>query len=282
MEKQAKKKTKIFIWGLSKKEFVLNIILPLAFLVVGGIASPIIMDISSNKKSKEADALIEENRIGGRNQEEIRAIPQVQVYQRFLNYVQGNQLDSAWTLLTADRQGRFGGRDNIDYDYFLTNRYNVKYIMPESQDKFFFFLEFTDAVDQSEVKSTKAFLESVPIVSNGQEAGVVGVLQQGRVSEEMFEFIKKRFIIEDETIVRQQIDSFLSHRTMTELVASDWRTPILIAKSLNLKPKDRKDCKVSVNYPQNHMIIQSVVMQEDGEDWKIQDIHTETISRWSR
>ena len=79
MEKQAKKKTKIFIWGLSKKEFVLNIILPLAFLVVGGIASPIIMDISSNKKSKEADALIEENRIGGRNQEEIKAIPQVQV-----------------------------------------------------------------------------------------------------------------------------------------------------------------------------------------------------------
>ena len=101
---------------------MLNIILPLAFLVVGGIASPIIMDISSNKKSKEADALIEENRIGGRNQEEIKAIPQVQVYQRFLNYVQGNQLDSAWTLLTADRQGRFGGRDNIDYDYFLTNR----------------------------------------------------------------------------------------------------------------------------------------------------------------
>ena len=208
-------------------------------------------------------------------------MPQVKVFQNYLDYIMHGDYVGAWNLLTPDRQSRFESLDNLIYTYCLTNSFDIRYVIPLDNDSFYVFLSFNDAVDMSEMMNTKAFLEFVPIVSNDQEAGIASVFQDGRVSEEMFEFIKKRFIIEDETIVRQQIDSFLSHRSMTELVASDWRTPILIAQSLNLKPKDRKDCKFSVNYPENHLIIQYVSVKKfNNGEWKLDDIHTEAISSW--
>ena len=269
MVKKAQKK----IFGLNVKEFLLSVVLPIMTFVVGCIVIPIMLSFNESY-------VVRQNKDGGSNQESVKKLPAVKAYLDFLALIEHKDFDKAWGLLTVDKQNKCGSKSSLQYDFYLTNHYEIIYIIPRSEDRFYFLMNFYDEVDKDKEDIVlKNIVKGTPLVSSSSVLGIEDVLDQGTVTNELFAFINNRFVVENEDEVRNTIDSYIRRSTMFSIVECDWRTPILIAKDLNLPPKRRES---SIFTMESAMLVQSVEMQKEGKEWKVKDYHTEALSKWDQ
>ena len=141
-------------------------------------------------------------------------------------------------------------------------------------------MDFFDEVEKNvDDKYLKTFVKMTPILPTGKEMGIEDYYKQGNLSDEIFHFIERRFEVDDEAAVRSYIDEYIRKQTMFSLVECDWRTPIFIAHDLNLSPKN---VTADFVYMEGHLMIQDVIMQKIGKEWKVKKYKTIALSRWDQ
>lgn len=252
--------------NLTKKELFLNVVFPFLTFVLGIVVSFVLSRIVPETEDK----IIRKNKIDGYNQKIIKEIPSIQAFQDYLSYIENKDTAQIWEHMSQGYRNSFGTPKNLLYSYYLTDNYNVKFIVPINENKFFVYMRFEDDVIKNEIINIKKFINT-PI--NSINDSMLNVLYK-----EIYRYIDRRFVIEDEDFVKDRIKEHVSKKTMHEFVAQDWRLPIHIATELQL-PLKSLDRKV-VDYKQGHDMICEVEMESDNDIWKVKKFEMIAISRW--
>ena len=274
MAKQVKKKK---IFGLNVKEFLLSVVLPVGTCLIGVVVS-LMLGLGGS-------ILVKQNAIGGGNQKRVMKLPYVKAYTEFLHKIETKSFDEVWDMMSPELRGVFRNKENVEYSYYLTNSYKIKYIIPIADKQFYAFVDFDDLVEKGkEDREIRTFLESAQIVSTKSgsvtKMGVEDYFNQGYLTQEVYEFLSSRFEIPDEAKVKTGIDSLMRRMSMTDYVTHDWRTPIIVAQKLGLKPKGGEG--VNVENKESHQMVQKVHMEKYDNEWKVKEMHTELLSRWKK
>lgn len=252
---------------LSKKELMLNVVLPLFTFVLGVFGSFLLSRLVPEKEDK----IIRMNKIDGYNQQLIKEIPYVQAFKEYLSYIVKKDTAQIWRHMSEEFQKSFGSTNNLVYSYYLTNKYNIKFVIPIKDNCFYVYLHFDDNVITDEIIDIKKYVNTHICELNDSA--------KNNLSEEIYRYLDRRFVIEDKEFVMAKIQDHLSKMTMKEYVIQDWRLPIHIAADLQLPTKtlDRK----KVDRLQGHDMICEVEMEFDSDLWKVKKFEMLAISRWN-
>ncbi len=252
---------------LSKKDIWLNIIFPLCTFFGGILVSFLLSIIVHETETK----IIQENKIDGYHQTQIKKIPYIQSFFKYLTSIENKDESQIWNHMTHDLQNSYGHPRNLKYAYYLTNNYDVKYIIPISENHFYVFLRFEDDVVGKEVENIKSY-------SDTKLANLISDSLPSALQAEVYQFIDNRFVIDNSNQVQNEISNHLNKMTMKEFVNQDWRFPLNIASKLQLAPKPlNSNC---YNYRQGHYMISEVIMENENDIWKVKKFETIAISRW--
>ena len=247
-----------------------------------GVVLPIIVFLGSiifsvlyNRFAKDpVNRVVSRNVVDGRNQQKVKKLPSVQAYLAYMDSINHKNYRGAWKYLTPEKQRSFGDSTKLRTLYYLTKSHEKIYIILESEKEFFALLDFTDMVNPTDVSVLRSLLQEMHAVSDGID-NIDFQVRHGLVTNQVYDFIQKRFIIEDEKKTKASVDSILRGMTMTRYVEGDWRTPIVIAYLLNLEPKEYPELKT-----QSNKLLQTVEMEQVGKDWKIKEVKTKAVARW--
>jgi hypothetical protein len=213
--------------------------------------------------------LISELKIDGRFQKKLKETPSVNAFLDYLSLIEKKD-----TLNSRKYQPQYNNTmENWLYSYFLTKKYEIKYIIPdtEDEDKFYAFLTFEDKVTSKEVNKIKQF-QNTPVSEIGQP-----IINEDIITE-VYTFIEKRFIIDSVDNVKGYIKDYMSKMTMKEFVIQDWRFPMEIVSKLHLQSKPHSI--IYYDTPQSHTILCKVEMKCVNQQWKCVQFTTIAISRW--
>ena len=132
-------------------------------------------------------------------------------------------------------------------------------------------MTFEDEVVDREVLDLKKFHNTK--LANVNDAEVFDNLV-----EEMFVFLKHRFVIIDETKIKMDLKNYMMNMTIKDYITQDWRFPINFATSKQLPPKRPERERFETR--QGHEMICEIVMTEEDGIWKIKKFQMIAISRW--
>ena len=252
---------------LSMKEWLLNIVLP-TLIFLGGLVGSFVL----GRIVPETDSnIIRKNKIEGNNQKAIKKLPSVQAFQEYLSYIVKKDTVQIWNHMSQTYQKSFGSPYKLLYSYYLTKEYQINYIIPISDDHFYAFMRFEDDVISEEVMNIKSY-------ANNSLHNLAKDTIRKNLSDEVFKFINRRFLIDDPDSVKSNISDYISNMTLNDYVTQDWRFPIHIATALHLPPKKLERNKQ--NLSQGHEMVCEVEMEFDENVWKVKKFETIAISRW--
>lgn len=254
----------------TKKEIIIGIIVPLIMFILGVFGSYIINNIVPDSENK----IISINKINGKNQNKIKQLPHVASFLDYLKCIENKDVVRIWDYLTEGQKREFTNKQTILYSYYLTNKYEIIYIMPKDETSFFVFLKFEDCVTDLEINNLKmAHNTIINKVVKEDDTIIDGLVK------EMYVFLDNRFIINNEIEVKNNIQNYIRNMTVKNFVANDWRFPMWIAKGMNLEPKEYYVDEI--NNLQYHYIVSEVVMCKENDIWKVDKFKTIAISRWN-
>lgn len=230
----------------------------------------------SNYAPEGEKKVIQCTKINGKYQMQLKKLPSVAQFMNHLKYIETKDTTKMWESLYNNKQNTYGGdKLTMLYDYFLTHNYEIKYIIPESEDKFLVWYTFTDFVDPSEVSSIKAFrftkLKDICEKELPEE-----------LIDEVYKYIANRFSVEPDYTkdsVKNLIRNYMNDMSMYDFITKDWRFPMIIAGKLRLKPCQRLIAPTKLL---SSDAVSSVEMVCDSaNNWRVSRFHTEAISRWN-
>lgn len=252
---------------VTKKEVMLNIVIPIISFVLGVVVSVLITFYIP----EQDDKIVRKNRIGGNNQMKIKEMPAVHSFEEYLHYIERKDTARMWNLCTFSWQRHFMNAGNMLYQFYLTSKYEVKYIIPKSDNSFYVYLRFEDEVFEDEVERLKKFHNT-----RLSEVSIEGDFEQ--VLDETFEFVNNRFIIDNEEIIKEELKDYMMNMTIRDYVTQDWRFSMNFAQNFHLPMKQEDHTRITVR--QGHDMICEVEMIKDMNEWKLDKFQTIAISRW--
>lgn len=249
------------------KEILTDFVVPFVTFVLGIIISFLLSRFVPDSETK----LIRKNKSNGYYQSQIKQLPYIQSFFEYLTFIENKDTLQIWNHMTHDYQNSFGYSGNLKYAYYLTNNYDVKYIIPISENHFYVFLRFEDDVIGKEVENIKKY-------NNTQITKLNTDSFPPALQTEIYQFIENRFIVDNPDEVRNEIGRHLSKMTIRDFVTQDWRFPLNIASKLHLAPRHlNRSC---YDYRQGHDMISEVIMEKEDGMWKVKKFETIAISRW--
>ena len=255
---------------LTKKEILLNIVVPIGTFLLG-LAATILFTIFDPSLDR---GVIAKNKSEGKYQKKVQELPSVESFLNYLHIIETKDTSEMWNHMTLDHQRACGSKENLFYWYYLTSSYDVKYVIPISEDHFYVFLRYEDDVMGDEVSNIKQFTNSKKLSELIKCDTLPSV-----VLSEIYDFLDSRFEIKDTNQVKQEIINHVSSMTMQKMVTQDWRFPMYIADKLKLKPKQERD-RNHIDQKQGHYLVSEVMMEEEGDVWKVKKMGTIAMSRW--
>ena len=252
---------------ISKKRFVINIVLPFITFVIGALAAVL---VTCNYFKKES-SIIENNRIGGYNQSVVRQLPAVRSFEEYLEYIERKDTTQMWNQCSSTYQSYFGNAMNMLYAYYLTASYEITYIIPVSENSFYAYMRFEDEVLDWEVVSLKEF-QNIKISEIDNEYDFEQVL------DEMYKLVDSRFVVDSAEFVKEELRNYMMNMSIKQYITTDWRFPVVFAQHMQLpiKPFDRNRLGIRLG----HYMICFVEMNKDNDGWKLNSFRTVAMSRW--
>ncbi|GHU72037.1 hypothetical protein FACS189413_14550 [Bacteroidia bacterium] len=130
---------------------------------VGIIASFIFFLIANNPNFyRNEEKLIYENKINGNNQDKIKNINYVQAYLNHLENIENNDATQGLEEMSKSKKSEFNNSEmTFKTLYYLTHRYNVKYIIPEYRNpkknkaEFWALIEYEDLIYDYELEKIR-------------------------------------------------------------------------------------------------------------------------------
>lgn len=290
------KKTKVAILqtilsSLEKKEAKISI---LATMV--GILVTIFFSVYEFP-AKEGNKIVIDNQSGGKNQLAVAQLPPVQSFLQYLYYIEHRgdtsiNIKRMWDNSSYFRRQKFGNVNNMMYDYFLTSKYEVQYIIPKGENNqnsvnapksensfcFYALLKFEDNVWKlGEVDKLKSF-HNTELKVLCDSASFEKEFE--KVLEEVYDFLDCRFVIDSAEYIKSKLKDYMMDMTMMDYITKDWRFPALFAKDLQLPPKPIDRTHKATDDNQNHTMLCEVEMVEEDGEWKVNKFVTVALSRW--
>lgn len=273
---------------------LLNIMMPLIAFLLGVLLATCLPEKEST--------LVRKNQSGGENQIAIRNLPAVRAFEQYLVYIQDKRIEQMWENSSYYRKIVFHDAENMMYDYCLTKKYEVQYIIPigvghrfsskrseenrlsperlinEHTFSFYALLRFEDDVCiEGEVDKLKSFhdIELEKICDSDYFEKIFEP-----VLEEVYDFIDRRFVIDSGEYVKNELKNYMMNMNMKNYIIQDWRFPVLFAKDLQLplKQKDKSDAALYERL--GHSLLSEVVMLEEDGVWKLSRFRAIAVSRW--
>ena len=297
-------------FDISIKEIILNIMIPLVTFVLGVVVT--------NYVPEKGSKTVLKNRIGGNNQQVVRKMPAVQSFEKYISYIEAKDTANMWSQSTLPFQKLFGNAKNMYYQYYLTNKYEVKYIIPISENSFYAFIRFEDDAIEGEMRRLKQFHYS-PLAKISNETASDEVLQDvfsfvdnrfssdsaelikeelkdyiklddegifEEVLEEVYVFLDNRFVIDSAEIVKEKLRNFMMNMALRDYIIQDWRFPMNFAQVLQLPIKQFEGNRFGSGFTglgarQGHDMISLVEMEKEKDGWKLNKFQTVAITRWN-
>ena len=257
---------------ITKKEFIIGVIVPLVMFILGLLGSYIINIIVPDSENK----ILKTNKINGKNQNEIKRLPHIASFLNYLRCIENQEIEKTWDYLTEGQKREFSNQQMVRYSYYLTKKYEIIYIIPKDETSFYVFLKFEDCVNDQEINNLKMIHNtSINKFLKDGDTIIEGLTQ------EIYDFLDNRFIIinKNELEIKNNIQRYIHNMTVKNFVANDWRFPMWIAKEMNLETKERYVDEI--NNLQHHYILSEVVMCKENDTWKVDKFKTIAISRWN-
>jgi hypothetical protein len=257
----------------SKKEIILCAV----SLLLGGVISLFVGLYINNHIPKNEDKIIYENRMEGQNQTSIKKLDYVHSFLHYLDAVEKKDTLVAWGLISNELKKRFENHPSKWlYAYYLTYKYEVKYIIPIKSDhrisEFYVITEFTDFITDNEVSKLKEFI-TTPLTELKRP------IINAEIINCIYNIIDKRFKFDIDSVdYKSSIKEHVEKMSFKDLVIQDWRFPIVIAENLSLPFKSSSTLIYSDL--QKHTMFCKVTMLKEDKRWKLQEFHTIAISRW--
>ena len=263
---------------------ILNILMPLIVFLLGVLIATCLPEKQST--------LVRKNSSWGENQMAIRKLPPVRCFLEYLNYVEEKDTAQMWNKSSQYRRSHIRNVNDLVYDYFLTNNYEVQYIIPigegnrlseissktEHTFSFYALLRFEDDVCvEGEVDKLKNFRRTT--VENICNSRAFDSLFKP-VVEEVYDFVDRRFVIDSAEVVKKELRDYMMDMTIRDYVDKDWRFPIFFAKEHQLLPKQEGSNGMALYERLGHLILSEVVMLEEDGKWKLSRFRTIAMSRW--
>lgn len=253
--------------SLSKKEVVLSIIIPFVTFVLGIVVSFML----SRFVPESEDKIIRNNKVNGYNQQQIRKLPYINAFLEYLSYIEKKDTTQIWNHMAYSFRKSFGTPKSLLYLYYLTNCYEMKYIIPISEGHFYVCMKFEDDMIYKEVKNLKKF-------NNTQLRDIIKDTLPKALQKEVFCIIDSRFDVDSPEYVKKEIYDYMLGMTMNEYVTQDWRFPMIIASKLQLEPKNFGQRQY--DYRNGHNMVCDVEMSQEDGIWKVKKFETIAIARW--
>ena len=252
---------------LSKKEFVIGIVLPLIAFVIGALAVVLVTGHAFKKES----SIVENNRIGGCNQLAVRQLPAVRSFEEYLGYIETKDTTQMWNHCSSAYQSFFGNAHDMFYAYYLTASYEIKYVIPISENSFYAYMRFEDEVLEWEVVSLKEF-HNIIISEIDNEYDFE------RVLDEVYSLLDSRFVVDSAEYVKEELRKYMLNMSIKDYITMDWRFPMVFAQHMQLpiKPLERNRMGIRLG----HEMFCFVRMDKVNDGWKLDSFRTVAISRW--
>jgi len=224
--------------------------------------------------------IIRDFKTNGTYQEKIKKIPYVRRFLEYLTDIEEKNINKIWDKMISEKRKNLFSNDKYSFecDHRFTHSYRIEYIIPISNDKskanFWVLLEFKDLIADNEIRKIKSF-------SSTEIKDFTTIPDD--VINEVYSIINLRYKTnKEENDIKKKIQAYMQKMTIQSIVQQDWRFPTLIAKDLNLKPKNFDTSKTFINTGelQGHYIWSNVVMVKEFKIWKVEEFHTIAISKW--
>lgn len=275
-----------FVSFLEKRETKISIV-----LAIIGILVTIVSFVY--ERPEKWDKTFRKNQVNGENQSVVLELPPVKSFLEHLKSIENRETIKMWNQCSFyRRRDDLINNDNMLYDYYLTKKYNVLYIIPlvEGSQKnaksssnahtftFYALLEFEDDVRlEGEVDKLKNFDKTTSLEQIRDSAFFESLFEP--VLQEVYEFVDHRFVIDSAEYIRNRLREYMMEEmTLKAYVTQDWRFPVLFAKKYKLP---RKTIESLAPYErQKHLMLSEVVMIEEDGEWKVNKFETAALSRW--
>ena len=296
-------------FDISIKEIILNVVIPFVTFILGIV-------VTNYVPEKESKTVLK-NRIGGNNQRMVRKMPAVQSFEEYIGYIESKDTAQMWSHSTAPWQTYFRSTKNMYYQYYLTSKYEVKYIIPISENSFYAYMRFEDDVIDGEMRRLKEF-HYATLARIGNEKAYDEMLQDvlsfvdnrfsidsaelikkelkdyikidnenifEEVLEEVYRFIDNRFVIDSAEYVKEKLRVFMMNMALRDYITQDWRFPMNFAQDLQLPIKQCDENRFGSGFTglgvrQGHDMISLVEMVKEKDGWKLNKFQTIAITRW--
>lgn len=186
-------------------------------IVVSIISIAISTYFVSNYVPEDENKVIQCSKVNGRYQKKLMQLPSVVQFSNYLRYIENRDTTNMWELSCKNKQNIWGNKTNMLYQYILTHDYELKYIIPESETKFWAWVKFTDNVDDAEVSLLKNY-------HNTKIKDICESKMPEELIDEVYHFIESRFLIEPnytKDSVKNYIKGYIYNMTMHDLVIQD-------------------------------------------------------------
>lgn len=247
---------------------------------------------------QKENKVVVDNRVGGKNQIAVRQLAPVKSFVSYLNSIENKDSLGMWDQSSEYRRKK-QYHDNVDemmYDYFLTNKYEVQYIIPKAENNqysldgpsfeenrsfaFYAILRFEDDVSiTGEVDKLKGF--NTMNLEQLRDSTFENTFN--KVLDEVCDFIKCRFVVDSSNseYVRSELRDYMMKMSMQSYITQDWRFPVVFARKLGLqRKKDPKNLDLATHINQGHTMLCNIVMIEEDSVWKVNEFRTVALSRW--
>ena len=246
--------------------------LPLFVGIVIGCIATYLLCMSIPESDNQVIQCTKEN---GKYQKRLMELPSVAQFINFTKYAEQKDTTKMWESLYANKRNLYGDKIRLLYDYSLVHDYEIRYIIPESENSFYVWFRFTDNIDESEIPRLKNYPRT-------KIKDLYGEKLPEELVDEVYSIIDKRFLIGPDYTkdsVKHFIRDYMNNMSMSDFIYRDWRFPIIIASMLRLKPCPQLGCYSRL---QSHELLSLVEMGYDSTDngWKVKTWDTKAISRW--